>query len=161
MWGVELRRWFACNLAPAIAKFWPYPRTMNDTIALKISVVGFLVATFISMALACCCIVLCMQRMSSNRVITSRPLMPPCHDVGLSPKTLATLPTFVHRSVMVVNLECVICLAELLDGENGRWLPRCGHSFHVDCVDLWLKSHSTCPTCRTAIDSGYSDVADV
>lgn len=27
-------------------------------------------------------------------------------------------------------------------------LPQCGHGFHVACVDTWLGSHSSCPSCR-------------
>jgi Ring finger domain len=133
---------------------------MNDAIALKISISGFLVASFFTMALACCCIVLCMRRIANTRVATSRPFMSPCH-IGLSPEALGKLPTFAHQPSVEKNLECVICLSELLDGENGRRLPPCGHSFHVDCVDVWFKTHSTCPTCRTAIDSGFSDITVV
>uniref|UniRef100_J3LBC5 RING-type E3 ubiquitin transferase n=1 Tax=Oryza brachyantha TaxID=4533 RepID=J3LBC5_ORYBR len=33
-------------------------------------------------------------------------------------------------------------------GELVRQLPACGHLFHVDCIDMWLHSHSTCPLCR-------------
>jgi Ring finger domain len=133
---------------------------MNDVIALKISIGGFLVAASFTMVLACCCIVLCMRRIANTRVATSRPFMFPCH-VGLSPKALVKLPTFVHQSSAENNSECVICLSELLDGESGRQLPLCGHSFHADCIDVWFKTHSTCPTCRMEIDSGFSDIADV
>ncbi|KAJ4820822.1 RING-H2 finger protein ATL3 [Rhynchospora pubera] len=133
---------------------------MNSTIALKISIGGFLAAAAFSMVLACCCIVLCMRVIANTRVITPRTLMPLCH-VGVSPKTLTLLPMFVYRSSVEENLECVICLSELLDGENGRWIPQCGHHFHADCVDVWFQSHSTCPICRTMIDTGYSDIADV
>lgn len=44
--------------------------------------------------------------------------------------------------------DCAVCITELAPGETARVLPRCGHAFHVDCVDMWLRSHSTCPLCR-------------
>ncbi|CAL5031857.1 unnamed protein product [Urochloa decumbens] len=49
-------------------------------------------------------------------------------------------------------LECAVCLAELADGEAARFLPRCGHGFHAECVDLWLRGHPTCPLCRVEVD---------
>ncbi|CAO2042421.1 unnamed protein product [Urochloa humidicola] len=49
-------------------------------------------------------------------------------------------------------LECAVCLAELGDGEAARFLPRCGHGFHAECVDLWLRGHTTCPLCRADVD---------
>ncbi|RYR79576.1 hypothetical protein Ahy_A01g004378 isoform B [Arachis hypogaea] len=49
------------------------------------------------------------------------------------------------------ELECVICLSSFEDGEMGRCLPKCGHGFHVDCIDMWLNSHSNCPICRAPI----------
>ncbi|VAH17728.1 unnamed protein product [Triticum turgidum subsp. durum] len=30
-------------------------------------------------------------------------------------------------------------------------MPQCGHGFHVDCVDTWLRSNSSCPSCRRPI----------
>jgi hypothetical protein len=49
---------------------------------------------------------------------------------------------------------CAICLGEFVDGEKVRVLPRCGHGFHVRCVDAWLVSHGSCPTCRRPVIEG-------
>uniref|UniRef100_A0A0D9WHQ2 RING-type domain-containing protein n=1 Tax=Leersia perrieri TaxID=77586 RepID=A0A0D9WHQ2_9ORYZ len=49
---------------------------------------------------------------------------------------------------------CAICLGEFADGEKVRVLPRCGHGFHVRCVDAWLVSHGSCPTCRRQVIDG-------
>tara|TARA_B100001250_G_C19804496_1_gene792629 strand:+ start:976 stop:1470 length:495 start_codon:yes stop_codon:yes gene_type:complete len=46
---------------------------------------------------------------------------------------------------------CGICMEEMESGEAVRWLPcqeTINHAFHTECIDPWLKSHSSCPTCR-------------
>ncbi|XP_066374288.1 RING-H2 finger protein ATL32-like [Miscanthus floridulus] len=43
---------------------------------------------------------------------------------------------------------CAVCLEDVRAGEMVRQLPACRHLFHVDCVDVWLRSHRTCPLCR-------------
>ncbi|XP_039072260.1 NEP1-interacting protein 1-like [Hibiscus syriacus] len=43
---------------------------------------------------------------------------------------------------------CSICLQGLKDGELARNLPRCGHIFHLQCIDEWLRRKGTCPICR-------------
>ncbi|KAL6856260.1 hypothetical protein ACP4OV_019062 [Aristida adscensionis] len=69
-----------------------------------------------------------------------------CYDGGLDDKSMAKLP---RREVGKGEaLDCAVCITELAAGETVRVLPRCGHGFHVDCVDMWLRSHSTCPLCR-------------
>ncbi|KAF0890245.1 hypothetical protein E2562_002662 [Oryza meyeriana var. granulata] len=76
---------------------------------------------------------------------------------GVDPVVLRTLPVTVYRAEDFAGeapLECAVCLAEVEDGEGARFLPRCGHGFHAECVDLWLRSHSTCPLCRVAVDGG-------
>jgi hypothetical protein len=46
---------------------------------------------------------------------------------------------------------CSVCLEDVHSGEMVRRLPACRHIFHVDCVDMWLQSHRTCPMCRSVI----------
>ncbi|KAL3517956.1 hypothetical protein ACH5RR_020545 [Cinchona calisaya] len=70
---------------------------------------------------------------------------------GLTKDALRKIPVVVYKSginSIMPATECPICLGEFNDGENVRILPRCNHGFHVKCVDKWLVSHSSCPTCR-------------
>ncbi|CAN6270062.1 unnamed protein product [Urochloa humidicola] len=72
---------------------------------------------------------------------------------GVDAATLRVMPVTVYcRAKDGEALECAVCLAELADGEAARFLPRCGHGFHAECVDLWLTGHTTCPLCRVAVD---------
>lgn len=47
--------------------------------------------------------------------------------------------------------ECAICLGEFEIGDELRILPNCSHGFHVNCIDDWLVSHSSCPYCRHSL----------
>lgn len=87
--------------------------------------------------------------------------------MGLDSSAIAKIPLFVYREENP-ELECVICLTAFEGGEIGRRLGKCGHRFHVDCVDMWLGSHPSCPTCRASVSvipggevsSEVSNVAD-
>ena len=46
---------------------------------------------------------------------------------------------------------CVICQDVISEGSLMRKIKRCSHSFHLQCLDTWLESHITCPTCRCDI----------
>ncbi|KAL6602817.1 hypothetical protein ACP70R_043178 [Stipagrostis hirtigluma subsp. patula] len=46
---------------------------------------------------------------------------------------------------------CSLCLGAFQRGETVRLLPVCLHLFHVECVDPWLHTHSSCPLCRSGI----------
>ncbi|KAJ0021154.1 hypothetical protein Pint_32507 [Pistacia integerrima] len=71
---------------------------------------------------------------------------------GLEPSTIASIPLFVYTSnESKQGLECVICLSGFEDNDVGRSLPKCSHCFHVECIDMWLHSHSSCPICRAPI----------
>ncbi|KAM7476144.1 hypothetical protein LguiB_023387 [Lonicera macranthoides] len=54
------------------------------------------------------------------------------------------------------GLECTVCLSEISEGEKARLLPKCNHGFHVECIDMWFQSHSTCPICRNPVSNQSS-----
>ncbi|KAI4335243.1 hypothetical protein L6164_013907 [Bauhinia variegata] len=49
------------------------------------------------------------------------------------------------------DYECPVCLSVFEEGEQVTKLPRCNHSFHALCIDMWLYSHFDCPICRTPV----------
>ncbi|CAL5048121.1 unnamed protein product [Urochloa decumbens] len=56
--------------------------------------------------------------------------------------------------------QCSVCLGTVLAGEMVRRLPLCKHLYHVECIDMWLASHTTCPLCRADVEpSGDDDQA--
>ncbi|GKU85416.1 hypothetical protein SLEP1_g96 [Rubroshorea leprosula] len=72
------------------------------------------------------------------------------------------LEVCIHRSLPVFTysaethpdsvMECAVCLSEFEENESGRILPKCNHSFHTECIDMWFYSHSCCPLCRTPVE---------
>ncbi|GMY25696.1 RING-H2 finger protein ATL74-like [Fagus crenata] len=77
---------------------------------------------------------------------------------GLKKRDLRQIPVAVYGSGVnsssnnvIKGTECPICLGEFEDGEKVRILPKCNHGFHVECIDTWLLSHSSCPNCRHSL----------
>uniref|UniRef100_A0A7C9DYI6 RING-type E3 ubiquitin transferase n=1 Tax=Opuntia streptacantha TaxID=393608 RepID=A0A7C9DYI6_OPUST len=71
---------------------------------------------------------------------------------GLDPLALRSMPVVVYNPKDFKDgLECAVCLSEVSQGEKARILPKCNHGFHVDCIDMWFHSHSTCPLCRNPV----------
>lgn len=71
---------------------------------------------------------------------------------GLDPSFLKTLPVILFDPKdFKEGLECAVCLSELGEGEKARILPKCNHGFHMECIDMWFHSHSTCPICRSPV----------
>ncbi|KAE8663643.1 putative RING zinc finger protein [Hibiscus syriacus] len=72
-------------------------------------------------------------------------------NVGVKQKALNAFPIVKYASdsnLPGLDTACVICLSEFVTGECLRILPKCNHGFHTRCIDIWLSSHSSCPTCR-------------
>ncbi|KAL6523359.1 hypothetical protein OROGR_016962 [Orobanche gracilis] len=73
---------------------------------------------------------------------------------GVDRKIIESLPIFRFSSLrgQKDGLECAVCLNRFEPDEVLRLLPKCKHAFHVECVDIWLEAHSTCPLCRYRVD---------
>ncbi|KAF8036299.1 hypothetical protein BT93_C2124 [Corymbia citriodora subsp. variegata] len=69
---------------------------------------------------------------------------------GIDKEVIESLPFFRFSSLRgsKEGLECAVCLSKFEDVEILRLLPQCKHAFHIDCIDRWLESHSSCPLCR-------------
>lgn len=51
----------------------------------------------------------------------------------------------------IIEDSCIICFNDYLPSDDIRVL-QCKHCYHVDCIDVWLKSKSHCPLCSTSIN---------
>ncbi|KAL1813364.1 hypothetical protein DCAR_0625667 [Daucus carota subsp. sativus] len=76
-------------------------------------------------------------------------------EVGLDEETLKSYPKLRYSEAKLNNKDstatcCSICLGDYKGSDMLRLLPDCGHLFHLKCVDPWLRSHPTCPVCRTS-----------
>ncbi|CAN6233920.1 unnamed protein product [Urochloa humidicola] len=82
---------------------------------------------------------------------------PPGANKGVKKEVLRSLPTVTYVADGSKNAaaegadECAICLAEFEHGQAMRVLPQCSHAFHAACVDTWLRTHSSCPSCRRVL----------
>ncbi|KAF5765233.1 putative transcription factor C2H2 family [Helianthus annuus] len=88
-----------------------------------------------------------------RRSIANRTPVQPPDNKGIEKKFVEALPKFAYDLTKEYNWsrECVICLVEYADRDEIRVLPQCGHIFHIGCIDKWLGSHSSCPSCRQII----------
>ncbi|KAG7577821.1 Zinc finger RING-type [Arabidopsis thaliana x Arabidopsis arenosa] len=72
---------------------------------------------------------------------------------GISPSVLRSIPVVSYNADdFKDNVKCVVCLSKLVDGDKAKVLRCCNHCFHVDCIDTWLQSDSTCPIFRKYIE---------
>ncbi|KAF5741054.1 RING-H2 finger protein ATL47 [Tripterygium wilfordii] len=72
------------------------------------------------------------------------------HDSGLDQAFIDALPVFYYKEIVGLKepFDCAVCLCEFSEQDKLRLLPMCSHAFHIDCIDTWLLSNSTCPLCR-------------
>ncbi|KAK9677881.1 hypothetical protein RND81_11G173800 [Saponaria officinalis] len=70
---------------------------------------------------------------------------------GLDDSVINNIPLTIFKPCKLgwFEVDCAVCLINFEDGDYMRTLPHCCHSFHVDCIDVWLRSHATCPLCRS------------
>jgi len=49
----------------------------------------------------------------------------------------------------IIDNHCSICF-EQYEKEN-YVAVKCGHTFHKDCIEKWLRIRQTCPLCRESV----------
>ncbi|CAO2045261.1 unnamed protein product [Urochloa humidicola] len=63
----------------------------------------------------------------------------------------AARPGYPCPQVDASSVVCSVCLEDVSGCEMVRQVPACRHIFHVECIDMWLHAHRTCPMCRCVI----------
>ncbi|KAI8540841.1 hypothetical protein RHMOL_Rhmol08G0016000 [Rhododendron molle] len=84
---------------------------------------------------------------------------------GLDPAVINSFPMFNYSDIKHLRigkgeLSCAVCVSEFEDNERLRLLPKCDHAFHLECIDPWLASHSTCPLCRANLSQGIESTEE-
>ncbi|KAM0828695.1 hypothetical protein ACQ4PT_067380 [Festuca glaucescens] len=83
------------------------------------------------------------------------PVSAPRKPAGLDPSVIASFPTVrFEAGSAAAPAECAVCLSEFAAGDAVRLLTAvCRHAFHEACIDSWLRAHTTCPVCRSDLDT--------
>ncbi|KAK7265709.1 hypothetical protein RJT34_33332 [Clitoria ternatea] len=77
------------------------------------------------------------------------------HDSGLDQALVDALPVFHYQDLLGSKepFDCAVCLCEFSEQDKLRLVPMCSHAFHMNCLDTWLLSNSTCPLCRASLSN--------
>ncbi|XVF58722.1 hypothetical protein PTKIN_Ptkin07bG0089400 [Pterospermum kingtungense] len=135
-------------ISPAQENNYAVNRNFDGNVIIVISV---LICSLIS-TLGLFCIIKCKLRCSSSVAAESgaNPSIK-LSNAGVEQKAIKAFPTVKYTSELRLpglDTACVICLSDFAAGERLRILPNCNHGFHSRCIDKWLGSHNSCPTCR-------------
>ena len=134
-----------------------FSRSFNSTVVVVMAVLLFalVVAAFINTVARC---------VLRRRLNPHFPDGDSSRDKGLEKSDIEALPVIAYGSDSQGFSECVVCLSEFVSGEKLRVLPACRHGFHLQCIDTWLLTHTSCPVCRgsvvPAVDSCCSESDD-
>lgn len=73
-------------------------------------------------------------------------------ELGLKKELREMLPIIVYKeSFSIRDSQCSVCLVEYQAEDRLQHISACGHTFHMDCIDHWLSTHTTCPLCRLSL----------
>ncbi|XP_022038689.1 RING-H2 finger protein ATL58 isoform X2 [Helianthus annuus] len=73
-------------------------------------------------------------------------------ELGVKKELREMLPVVVFKeSFSVTDTICSVCLGDYQAEDRLQQIPACKHAFHVECIDNWLSTHTTCPLCRLSL----------
>ncbi|KAG8058991.1 hypothetical protein GUJ93_ZPchr0002g25271 [Zizania palustris] len=73
-------------------------------------------------------------------------------ECGIKKEMREMLPIVIFKeSFLIRETQCSVCLADYQPDERLQRIPPCGHTFHIDCIDHWLSTNTTCPLCRVSL----------
>uniref|UniRef100_A0A0D9VH40 RING-type E3 ubiquitin transferase n=1 Tax=Leersia perrieri TaxID=77586 RepID=A0A0D9VH40_9ORYZ len=88
-------------------------------------------------------------RMRTNNLIRGDN---PRLECGIKKELREMLPVVIFKeSFLIRETQCSVCLADYQPDERLQRIPPCGHTFHIDCIDHWLSTNTTCPLCRVSL----------
>jgi Ring finger domain len=76
----------------------------------------------------------------------------------LSEKQLESLEVKKCRRSFSMLEVCAICASDYKEDDELLFVPGCTHHYHAECVKVWFKMNSTCPSCRNDISKFISGV---
>jgi hypothetical protein len=120
---------------------------------LLISLAGIITSSLVIVAYHLILVRYCLWRRRQQQ-LNNRHLqqMPGDQSKGVDQRILDTIPILSYSTKKGADqIECVVCLGELEEGDMVRLLPNCRHEFHVPCIDKWFMAHLNCPVCRSPI----------
>ncbi|KAJ7530885.1 hypothetical protein O6H91_14G023500 [Diphasiastrum complanatum] len=131
---------------------------MSSTMNVIMTVLGFAVST--TFIVFVCARLFCARMRRRRRTLILTPEMEfnpraierTLH--GIEPTLVTSFPTIKYCQETFASRDdamCTVCLAEYEDKEVLRVLPKCGHAFHIACIDAWLRQNATCPICRISL----------
>ncbi|CAM9542781.1 unnamed protein product [Ectocarpus sp. 4 AP-2014] len=90
---------------------------------------------------------------SANEGGSSNSNNPDAAELGQPPPPPLPPPPHLERDGRQViraselDASCSVCLFEYYVDEAVTLLP-CGHLYHTECIDIWMRDHVDCPYCR-------------
>ncbi|CAM9715128.1 unnamed protein product [Ectocarpus sp. 6 AP-2014] len=90
---------------------------------------------------------------SANEGVSSNSNNPDAAELGQPPPPPLPPPAYLERDGRQViraselNASCSVCLFGYFVDEAVTLLP-CGHLYHTECIDIWMRDHVDCPYCR-------------
>ncbi|XVF09178.1 hypothetical protein REPUB_Repub07fG0069300 [Reevesia pubescens] len=138
---------------PAISPGQENSHAINNNFEANVIIVLAVLICSVISSLGLFCIVRCALRYLSSVAAAESGANPSAKlaNAEVKQKALKAFPTVKYTTELKLpglDTGCVICLSEFAAGERLRILPKCNHGFHTRCIDKWLSSHSSCPTCR-------------